>query len=447
MKDLSKKAATTTRRKFIKYSALAASSALVAPSLWSSKLRAGTNAVDKINIGCIGVGRMGRGDLMDILPFEEIQVVAVCDIDSWRLKNAKKHVEGHYASQMKSGQYSGCASYSDYRDLLARRDIDAVLVVTPDHWHALPSIEAAKAGKDIFLQKPLTLTIPEGRLLSDTIQEYGRILQVGSQQRSDSRFQFAVELVRSGYIGKLETVNVAFGKDPFTGIRPVTPVPEELDYETWLGPAPYVPYIEERVHPQKNYGRPGWLRTSEYCCGMITGWGSHHMDIAHWGMDTELSGPSKIEGWAEYSKQGIWDVHGAFRIKYQYANDVTLYCTDSSQNKQGVLFKGTDGWVYVRRGYIETYPKSLMSVEIGPNEFKIPETGHHKGNFINCISSRETPAAPVEIGHRSASACILGYIGMLLQRPLFWDPEKEQFINDEAANRMLDRAYRSPWYL
>jgi predicted dehydrogenase len=390
---------------------------------------------------------MGRGDLRDILPFNEIQVVAVCDVDSWRLQNAKDQVEKYYATNMKNGHYSGCDTYRDYRDLLLRRDIDAVLIVTPDHWHALPAIDAAKAGKDIFIQKPLTLTIPEGRLLSNTVREYGRILQVGSQQRSESRFIFAVELVRNGYIGKLKTVKVAFGKDPFIGTRPVTPVPEELDYESWLGPAPDVPYIEERVHPHQNYGRPGWLRTSDYCCGMITGWGSHHMDIAHWGMDTELSGPYELEGWAEYSKDGIWDVHGAFRIKYKYPNDVTLYCTDSSINRQGILFEGTDGWVYVRRGYIETHPKSLLSVEIGPNEIQFTKPNHHKGNFIKCMYSRETPVAPVEIGHRSASACILGYIGMKLQRPLFWDPQKEQFNNDEAANRMLERAYRAPWFL
>jgi len=438
---------TTSRRNFIKNSTLAASSALIAPSIFSSKLAAGTNAVDKINVGCIGVGRMGRGDLRDILPFDEIQVVAVCDVDSWRLQNAKDHVEKYYATNMKSGRYSGCEAYKDYRDLLMRSDIDAVLIATPDHWHALPAIDAARAGKEVFIQKPLTLTIPEGRLLSDTVQNYGRILQVGSQQRSESRFIFAVELVRNGYIGKLKTVKVAFGKDPFISTRPVTPVPKELDYETWLGPAPQIPYIEERVHPHQNYGRPGWLRTSDYCCGMITGWGSHHMDIAHWGMDTELSGPQKLDGWAEYSKDGIWDVHGAFRIKYNYPNDVTLYCTDSANNKQGVLFEGTDGWVYVRRGYIETHPKSLLSVEIGPNEIQFTKPNHHKGNFIKCIHTRETPVAPVEIGHRSASACILGYIGMQLQRPLFWNSQKEKFINDEAANRMLGRAYRAPWYL
>ena len=444
MKEKVKK---TTRRNFIKNSALAASSIIITPSLWSSRLSAGTSATDKINIGCIGVGRMGKGDLTDILPFNEVQVVAVCDVDSWRLENAKRQVEQHYATRTKNGRYSGCATHNDYHDLLLRKDIDAVLIVTPDHWHALPAIEAAKAGKDIFLQKPLTLTIPEGRLLSDTVRQYGRILQVGSQQRSDSRFRFAAELVRNGYIGKLETVKVAFGKDPFTGARPVTPVPEELDYEIWLGPTPSVPYIEERVHPQKSYSRPGWLRTSDYCCGMITGWGSHHMDIAHWGMDTEFSGPIEMEAWAEYSKDGIWDVHGAFRIKYKYANGVTLYCTDSSINKQGVLFEGTDGWVYVRRGHIDAHPKSLLSVVIGPEEIQLYRSNHHKGNFINCIRTRKTPIAPVEIGHRSASACILGYIAMLLQRPLFWNPDEEQFINDDAANRMLNRTYRSPWYL
>ena len=281
--------------------------------------------------------------------------------------------------------------------------------------------------------------------MSDTVKQYQRILQVGSQQRSDARFRFAAELVRNGKIGQLHTVKVGFGKDPFTELHPPTPVPEELDYDLWLGPAPYVPYIEQRVHPSKSYNRPGWLRTSDYCCGMITGWGSHHLDSAHWGMDTEYTGPIEIEGQAEYSKGGIWDVHGAFRLDYTYANGVKLICTDNAKNKQGVVFEGTEGWVYVRRGFIDAQPKSLLRLRIKPDEIHLYQSNDHKRNFIECIRQRKEPVAPVEIGHRSASACILGYIAMRLGRKLKWNPEREQFINDDVANKMLSRPGRSPW--
>jgi predicted dehydrogenase len=390
---------------------------------------------------------MGMSDMKDILQYDDIQVVAACDVDSWRLKNAQELVDDHYRKQHKSDHYKGCTAYKDYRELLLQKEIDAVLIATPDHWHALPAIHAAKAGKDVFLEKPLTLTIPEGRFLSNTIHRYGRVLQVGSQQRSDIRFRFAAELVRNGYIGQLKTVKVGFGKDPFTGIHPITKVPAELEYNMWIGPASYVPYIEQRVHPPKSYSRPGWLRTSDYCCGMITGWGSHHIDSAHWGMGTEYSGPLEIHGWAEYSRSGIWDVHGAFRITYDYANGARLICADNSRNKQGVVFEGSEGWVYVKRGYIDTYPKSLLNIVIRPHDVHLYKSNNHKRNFIDCIRNREEPVAPVEIGHRSGSACILGYIAMQLQHKLRWNPEREQFINDAAANRLLTRAYRSPWQL
>ncbi len=447
MDKKNKSAKKISRREFLKKTAISASTAFSIPYFIPKSLKGATSPSNKITVGCIGVGRMGIGDMKGLMQLDDVQVVAVCDVDFWRLNNAKKQVENHYQAQQKSGRYQGCAAYSDYRELLQREDIDAVSIVTPDHWHALPAIEAALAGKDIFLQKPLTLTIGEGRILSDTVHRYKRILQVGSQQRSDSKFRQAAELVRNNYIGQLKTVKVGFGKDPFTGKHPVTPVPDELDYEQWLGPAQSVPYIEHRIHPQMSYNRPGWLRTSDYCCGMITGWGSHHIDSSHWGMDTEYTGPVEINGWAEYSKDGVWDVHGAFRIEYTYANGVTLICADSEKNRQGVLFEGSDGWVYVKRGIIDAHPKSLLKTVIPPGGVHLYKSNSHKRNFIDCIRSRSEPIAPVEIGHRSASACILGYIGMLLQRPLQWNPEQETFINDDAANKMLNRPYRSPWYI
>ncbi len=435
------------RRQFLTKSIKATALAMSAPYLIPAKLKGNSAPHNRITIGCIGVGRMGMSDLQDIIQFDDIQVVAVCDVDSWRLENAKNYVENYYQAKQEKGRYKGCSAYEDFREVIARSDIDAVMIVTPDHWHALPAIAAAQAGKDIFLEKPLTLTIPEGRKLSDTVKKYNRVLQVGSMQRSDANFRFAVELVLNGRIGKLHTIKIGFGKDPFTGVHPPTSVPNELNYDMWLGPAPYVPYVEARVHPQKSYDRPGWLRVSEYCCGMITGWGSHHLDIAHWGMGKERSGPIEIKGKAEYSPNGSWDVHGAFEIEYWYDNGVKMICTENERNKEGIVFEGTEGWVHVRRWTVDASPASLLNSKIEPNEIHVYKSDNHKKNFIDCIRSRRETVAPVEIGHRSASVCILGYLAMLTERRLKWDPICEQFIRDEAANQMLSRSYRSPWHL
>jgi len=428
-----------SRRDVLKTSAL--------PMIVPSSVFGAAAPSERIAVGCIGVGRMGMGDLREALGFKQVQVVAVCDVDAKRVKNTQATVESHYSSQSASGAYRGCAMFGDYRDLLARDDIDAVQISTPDHWHALPAIAAAKAGKDIFLQKPLGLTIREGRAVSDTVCRYNRVFQVGSQQRSDSRFRFACELVRNGRIGKLQTVKVGFGTDPGTDPQPPMPVPDWLDYDMWLGQAPWAAYTETRVHPQKGYGRPGWLRIRDYGAGMITGWGSHHMDIAHWGMGAEDTGPVEIEARAEFPNDGLWDVHGAFHIEYTYASGVKLTCADNKENKQGVVFEGSDGWVYVRRGHIDTHPKSLLEETIGPDEAKLYESNNHKGNFYDCIKSRAATVAPVENAHRSCSVCLLGDIGMQLGCKLRWDPAQEEFANDPEANRMLWRPMRAPWQL
>jgi predicted dehydrogenase len=438
-----------TRRGFLKSSVAAAAVAALPDPLKAGLISPGFAGApsNRIVVGCIGVGRMGLGDMKEILGFKQAQVIAVCDVDSKRLAHAKQLVETHYSAQSASGSYKGCAGHKDFRDLVARDDIDAVAIATPDHWHTLPAIAAAKAGKDIFLQKPLTLTIQEGRMLSDTVRRYGRIFQVGSQQRSDSRFRLACELVRNGRIGKLHTVKVGFGTDPPTTLQPPMPVPEWLDYDMWLGPAPWATYTEERVHPEKGYDRPGWLCISDYGSGMITGWGSHHNDIAQWGMGAEYTGPVEIEGQAEYPKDGLWDVHGAFRIEYTYANGIKLLCADTRKNKPGVLFEGADGWVYVDRGLIDAQPKSLLTSTIKPDEIHLYESNNHKANFLECIKSRAETIAPVEVGHRSCTVCLLGEIAMRLGRKLKWDPEHERFINDDQANRMISRPMRSPWNL
>ena len=400
---------------------------------------------NRITLGCIGVGRMGVGDMRELLGFKEVQVVAVCDVDANRTEAARKTVDDRYADDTASGAYKGCAKYGDYRELIARDDIDAVSIVTPDHWHVIPAIAAAKAGKDIFLQKPLSLTIEEGRVLSDTVRRYGRVFQTGSQQRSDQRWRFACELARNERIGKVHTVRVGFGVDPSCGVEPPMPVPEGLDYDFWLGPAPYKPYTEKRVHPQKGYSRPGWLRIWDYSGGMMTGWGAHHLDQAQWGLGTEYTGPVEIEGHGEYPRDGLWDVHGPFHIEYTYANGVKLIC--DNRCRSGVEFEGTDGSVWVTRGAIDAKPKSLLTTVIGPGEIHLYKSKNHKGNFIECIKSRSKTVAPVEVAHRSCTMCILGNIAMELGRKLEWDPGRERFVNDPEADRLLSRPMRAPWHL
>jgi len=395
---------------------------------------------NKITLGCIGAGRMGQGDMNNFMGFGQVRVVAVCDVDSKRMNDAMNAVNKKY-------QDKGCKAIADFRELVNQADIDAVSIVTPDHWHALPAIAAAKAGKDIFLQKPMTLTIEEGRAVSDTVRRFGRVLLVGSQQRSAQNFRFGCELVRNGRIGKLHTVKVGLETDPPCGVEPDMEVPKNLNYNMWLGQAPLKPYTEKRVHPQNDYSRPGWLRIMDYGHGMITGWGAHHLDIAQWGMGTELTGPVEIEGEGIYPTEGLWDVHGPFSIKYKYANGVNVLCGDNAKFTQGVRFEGSKGWVFVARGKIDAEPKSLLTSTIGPNEIHLYKSNNHKGNFLDCIKSRGKTVAPVEVGHRSCSVCLLGSIAMQLKRKLQWNPDKEEFIGDAEANRMRSRPMRPPWKL
>jgi len=438
--NISNETASVSRRDFLRWS-------VAVPTIISSSALGANAPSNRITLGCIGVGRMGRGDMRSFMGFRDVQVLAVCDVDSNRAKSAQRFVEERCAAEGKSGTYKGCSVYGDFRDLIARPDIDAVMICTPDHWHVLPALAAARGGKDIFLQKPLSYTIEEGRVLSDTVRRYGRVLQVGSQQRSDWKCRFACELVRNGRIGKLHTVKVGTGCDPATGLHPPMPVPRNLDYNMWLGPAPWAPYAEARVHPQKGYSRPGWLRMSDYSAGMVTGWGSHHMDIAHWGMGVELTGPIEIEAEAEFPQDGLWDVHGPFRIEYTYANGVRVIYADNRKNRQGVLFEGTEGWVFTSRRKIDAEPKSLLTSRIGSNELHLHKSTNHKKDFLDSIRSRTDPVAPVEVGHRSCTACLLGNIAMRLGRKLRWDPERERFIDDPEADRWISKPMRAPWHL
>ncbi|GAB3921484.1 Gfo/Idh/MocA family oxidoreductase [Larkinella terrae] len=415
---------------------------------------------NRINVGAIGVGRISRThDLPGVWQYDNALIMAVCDVDSKRVEEGKQLVNGVYAK--KSGKsYDGVKGYGDYRELLANKDIDAVLISTPDHWHAPMVVHAVEAGKDVYMQKPASLTISEGRLMADAVKRTGRIMQVGSQQRSSNQFRYAAELVRNGRIGKLKTVYVGLPGDPSGDVEPEMPIPKNLNYDMWLGTTPEVYYTEKRVHPQVGYDRPGWLRCEQFGAGMITGWGSHHIDCSHWAMDTEYTGPIEIWGKADFPKSGLWDVHGIFRTEAMYENGVHMIVSNELPN--GIKFEGTDGWIFVSRGDAAVTasdpvakqnaakaldasdPKIITSV-IGPNEIHLPVSKEHHGNWLESIVSRKEPIAPAEVGHRSCSACLLHHAAMKLPRKLYWDPKKEQFKNDPEANKLLARTQRSAY--
>jgi myo-inositol 2-dehydrogenase/D-chiro-inositol 1-dehydrogenase len=369
-------------------------------------------------------------------------------------------VEDFYANKKGSSNYIEVRMYDDYREMLLNPDIDAVMISTPDHWHAQPAIEAALAGKDIYLQKPTSLTLAEGRLVADVVKRKGVIMQLGTQQRSSPQFRIAAELVRNGRIGKLHTVKIGLPGDPSGPEAKEMPVPPNLNYDMWLGETPYVYYTEIGVHPQVGYDRPGWLRREQFGAGMITGWGQHHFDSAAWGMDTEHTGPISIEAVAEFPKSGLWDVHGDFMVKAEYSNGVTQYTSGGFPN--GIRYEGTEGWIFVSRGdYVATASDpvsqensrkaldasdpAILTSEIKENEIHLYRSNDQHGNWLDCIRSRKEPISPAEIGHRACSICLLSHIAMKLPRRLYWNPEKEQFINDEEANSMLSRPQRYPY--
>jgi predicted dehydrogenase len=415
---------------------------------------------NRINVGAIGTGRISRGhDLPGIWQHDIARVMAACDLDSRRLEDAKTLINGYYAK--KTGKaHDGVAGYTNYHDLLANKDVDAVVISTPDHWHCLIAIDAVEAGKDVYLQKPASLTIAEGRALSNAVQRSGRIFQIGSQQRSTVQFRYAAELVRNGRIGQLKTVEVGLPGDPSGDDEPEMPVPKNLDYDMWLGSTPVVYYTEKRVHPQVGYDRPGWLRCEQFGAGMITGWGAHHIDSAHWGMDTELTGPVEIWGTAEFPKKGLWDVHGPFRTEARYASGVHMVVSGDFPN--GIKFIGSDGWIFVSRGnervtgsdpvaklkdasaLAASDPKIITSV-IGPSEINLPRSTEHHLNWLEAVKSRKPPIAPVEVAHRSCSACLLHHAAMKLKRKLYWDPRTESFKNDDEANALRSRPQRAPY--
>jgi predicted dehydrogenase len=455
---------TVSRRKFLQTSVKATALTTIAlgiPSIVPSSVFGKNAPSNRINVGAIGTGRISRGhDMPGVWESDLAQIIAVCDVDTKRASEGKTLVNEYY-SKRDGKPFDGVKEYHDYRELINNKDIDAVLISTPDHTHAMIGIAAARAKKHIYMQKPASLTISEGRIVSDIVQKSGVKFQIGSQQRSSEQFRYAAELVRNGRIGQLKTVYVGLPGDPSGNEEPEMPIPPNLNYDMWLASTPYVYYTEKRVHPQEGYDRPGWLRCEQFGAGMITGWGSHHIDSAHWGMGMEKSGPIEVWGHAEFPKSGLWDVHGIFKTEALYDNGVKMVVSNELPN--GIKYEGSDGWIFVTRGNYQATasdpvnkdgtkpldasdPKIIKSV-IGPNEFHFIVSKDHHANWLESIRDNKQPIAPVEEAHRSCSACLVHHIVMKLDRKVYWDPKKEQFKNDDEANSMLSRPQRSPYAL
>ncbi|MHC4434862.1 MAG: Gfo/Idh/MocA family protein [Planctomycetota bacterium] len=398
--------------------------------------RAGAAAASQtVSMGAIGIGGRGRQILQALMGRSDCRMLAVCDVDSGRLDQARDIVNSKYDN-------SHCAAYSDYRDLLVRDDIDAVLIASPDQWHVLQSVEAARAGKDMYLEKPLGLSVAEDIALRKAVKKYNRVFQFGTQQRSGRNFRFACELVRNGRIGRLRTIIAATPASRIGDSYRPSRVPPQLDYEMWVGPARWMPYTQGVVGSCGNWGH-----ISNFSLGWITTWGIHHVDIAQWGNDADQSGPVEIEGCGEFPRDGLYNCAVAWDVKLKYANGVTLNFVDNKKQRQGVLFQGDEGWVFVKRGAIEAEPKSLLNERIGPEETHLGNSSDHAGNFLDCVKSRSTPVSSIDSAVRTDTVCHLSDIAMRLSRRLRWDPEAERFIDDDQANRMLTRSMRSPWHL
>ena len=451
----------SSRREFLRAAAVAGFPTIVPAHVL------GQNAPSNlIQVGQLGTGRIARAsEFPGILRHAYVaRFVAVCDIDTVRLADGKELVESAYARRFGSGNYSAVKTYTDYHEMLADKSIDAIAISTPDHWHAQPAMEAAAAGKHIYLQKPASLTIKEGRQMADVVKRSGVAFQLGSQQRSAMPFRHACEMVRNGRIGKVKEIYIGLPYDPSGPVEPEMPVPKNLDYDRWLGSTPLAYYTENRVHPQspdirKRYDRPGWLRCEQFGAGMITGWGTHHYDIAHWAMGVENGGPVEVVALAEFPKQGLWDVHGSFHVRAKYANGAQMFVSDKYEN--GVKFVGEEGWVWVTRGrynlpdaaagkrspVLDAHDLRIIAAEFKPTDVRLhasPRNDHHL-DWLMAIKDKRAPIAPAEEGHRSCSACLVSHIAMRVGRELKWDPATERFLNDEEANKLLARPQRPPY--
>jgi len=434
--------AEASRRRFLACSAKACAAVAFPWIIPSTAIGGGGRPPpsDRVVMGFIGVGGRGQGVMGEFLSRPEAQAVAVCDVKRPMREAAQAMADRHHGGKV-------CAAYDDFRELVARRDIDAVSIASTDHWHVLHALAAVRSGKDLYVEKPLSVSIEELKVLRAAIHRHGRIFQFGTQQRSDRNFRFACELALNGYLGKVQTIRVSAPSGPGerTGspTYPIESVPEGFDYESWLGPAPWAPYTPKRVV------NPHWFHISDYSIGYVAGWGIHHVDIAQWGNGTELTGPVEIEGTGVFPEDdGLCDNALSWEVTLRYSNGVTVdFTSDGGRNAHGIRFEGPEGWVHVARGFIDAQPRSLLGVAIQPNETRLPVSDHHQGNFLDGVRTRRRTISPIDVAVRSDTVCHLSHIAMRLGRRLRWDPEREEFPGDAGANRMLARAMRAPWHL
>lgn len=429
------------RRQFLKLSAAAAGAAGF-PHIIPAAVLGKSQAIppsDRIVMAGIGFGMMGIPNMRAFLEKDEVQWVAVCDLDEKHLEKARDIVNEKYGN-------NDCKVYRDFRELCQRPDIDAISIAVPDHWHAIPVVASARAGFDIYAEKPLSHDLEEGRAMCSAVKRYGRVWQTGSWQRSVANFHHASELVRNGRIGKILKVEVGLpqGHHDFAGTADQNtygPPPRELNYDFWVGPAPYSDYCTARVHMN-------WRWVMDFGGGQFMDWVGHHVDIAHWGLGFDYTGPVEIEGWGEYPRQGIWDSPTRYYVKAKYADGTPMDIAGGFKEiRSGTKWIGEHGWIWVNRGAQETFPPEIWQERIGPGENRLTKSRDHYQNFLDCVKSRKKTITPIEVAHRSASVGHLGVIAMELGRKLRWNPETETIVNDPEATRLLGRSYRSPWQL
>ncbi len=424
-----------SRRSFLA-AAAAVASPLVIPA--SALGKAGRPAPsERIVMGCVGVGGMGTGNMHSFLGNNDTQIIMVCDIYKPHLQGAVSTINNHYRNQ-------DCVGTPEFMDVVTNPKIDALSIALPDHWHAIPAVIGARHGKDIYGEKPLAHSIVEGRAICNAIRQYGRIWQTGSWQRSQGNFRAGAELVLNGYIGKLQRVEVGLpsgGGDDNRMLKPENP-PEGFDWDRWLGPAPWAPYSQGIVHFD-------WRWNLDYGGGQLTDWIGHHCDIAHWGMGIDtFGGPLEVEGVGEYRKKGLYNSASRYRITCKYPDDVTMIIAGGHNDiRGGTKWIGTDGWVWVDRGGFDAHPKDLLKLADAPKKINLLRSPGHQREFLDCVRSRRLTITDCEIAQRSMTPGYLGQIAMLLGRKIKWDAKTERILGDEAATRMLGRAYREPWQL
>ena len=431
-----------TRRAFVHGAAATAVGlpTFVVDQAFGAEKKIGAN--DRIALGFIGVGTMARGHLGYHLGQKDVQVVAVCDVDTTRRTSAKDTVEKRYAEQIKSGTYKGCAAYNDFREILGRKDIDAVVIATPDHWHAIPAIEACQAGKDIYCEKPLSLTILEAKTMIDATRKYKRVFQTGSQQRAENSFRQACELVRSGRIGKIKTVYVNVGSPSKPCDLPEEKMEPGLDWDRWLGASPLRPYNSVLSPRGVHTHFPNWRNYREFSGGMMTDWGAHHFDIAQWGLDMDGSGPVEIIP--------PEDPKAERGVRYVYANGVeVIHGEEYEKGKKvnGVAFIGTEGKIFVNRGFLASDPVDVIKQPLGEKDVHLFKSPGHQRDWLDCIRSRNKPLCDVEIGARSVTVCHLGNLAYWNHKKLKWNPSQWQFEDGTGDAKWLDRERRDPWQL